>query len=214
MQLGYRMLRISTALLLLSATLSAGKPKTTGPFKNENQSVSISATLILDREQIKELIGSDLDGHYILVDVTVTPKFGSAVDVRRDNFVLKTDKDGERATPYVPSQIAGKGALVVTEKSATAPSGGGQFGSPYDYPAYGGGVGGAPTMITEAQGKMQNGAKGDTPLAKTLNEKMLPEKKTEAPVSGLLYFPMEKQKQKDLELWYNTPDGKLILRFR
>jgi hypothetical protein len=202
------------AALLLAATLAASKPKSTGPAKNENQSVAISASVILDREQIKELLGSDLDGHYILVNVTVTPKFGSTVDVHRDDFLLKTDKDGERATPWVASQIAGKGALVVTEKSGTAPSGGGQFGSPYDYPAYGGGVGGPPTMITEAQGKIQNGAKGDTSLAKVLNEKMLPEKKTESPVSGLLYFPLEKQKQKDLELWYNTPDGKLILRFR
>jgi len=61
---------------------------------------------------------------------------------------------------------------------------------------------------------MQTGAKGDTTLKKVLNEKILPEKKTETPVSGLLYFPLEKQKQKDLELWYNTPDGKLTLRFR
>jgi hypothetical protein len=208
------MLRFCTALLLLAAALTAGKPKTTGPAKNENQSVAITASLILDREEIKLLVGSDLDGHYILVNLTVTPKFGATVDVRRDDFILKTDKDGERATPWAPSQIAGKGALVVTQKSASASTGGGQFGSPYDYPAYGGGVGGAPTMITEAQGKMQNGAKGDTPLMKTLNDKILPEKKSEAPVSGLLYFPMEKQKQKDLELWYNTPDGKLILRFR
>jgi len=208
------MLRISAALLLLAASLSAGKPKTTGPFKNENQGVAISATLILDKEEIKELIGSDLEGHYILVNVTVTPKFGGTVDVRRDDFVLKTDKDGERASPYVAGQIAGKGALVVTTKSASAPTSGGQFGSPYDYPAYSGGVGGAPTQITEAQGKMQNGAKGDTPLMKVLNEKMLPDKKADGPVSGLLYFPLEKQKQKDLELWYNTPDGKLILRFR
>ena len=110
------MLRIFAVALLLAATLCAGKPKTTGPFKNENQSVEISATLILDREQIKEMIGSDLDGHYILVNVTVTPKFGSQIDVHRDDFMLKTDKDGERTAPFVASQIAGKGALVVTRK--------------------------------------------------------------------------------------------------
>jgi len=214
MQAGYCMLRISAVALLLAATLSAGKPKTTGPFKNENQGLAISATMILDHEEIKELVGSDLGGHYILVKVTVTPKFGGTVDVRRDDFTLKTDKDGERARPFVASQIAGKGALVVTEK-AGGTSGGPQFGSPYDYPAYGAGVGGGPTQVTEAQAKMQTGAKGDSPLMKTLNEKILPEKKTDsAPVSGFLYFPMEKQKQKDLELWYNTPDGKLVLRFR
>jgi hypothetical protein len=208
------MLRIFAVALLLAATLCAGKPKTTGPFKNENQSIEISATLILDREQIKETVGSDLDGHYILVNVTVTPKFGGQIDVRRDDFMLKTDKDGERTAPYVASQIAGKGALIVTEKTTSGSTSGPQFGSPYDYPAYSGGVGGGPTQITEAQAKMQTGTKADSPLLKVLNEKILPEKKSDGPVSGLLYFPMEKQKQKDLELIYNTPDGRLTLRFR
>ena len=36
-----------------------------------------------------------------------------------------------------------------------------------------------------------------------LKQKELPETKTDKPVSGLLYFPMEKQKAKDLELRYN-----------
>jgi len=208
------MLRISVLALLLAASLIAGKSKTTGPSKNENQGVAISATVILDREQIKETLGSDLEGHYILVNVTVTPKFGGTVDVHRDDFMLKTDKDGERTAPHVASQIAGKGALVVTQKTTSGSTSGPQFGSPYDYPAYGGGVGGGPTQITEAQGKMNSSAKGDTPLMKLLNEKILPEKKSDGPVSGLLYFPLEKQKQKDLELIYNTPDGKLTLRFR
>ena len=206
--------RILAVTLLLTAAISFSKTKSTGPFKGDGQNVSITATVVLDKEEIKQLLGSDLDGHYIVVNVTVTPKFGQELDIRRDDFLLRTDKDGERAHPYVGSQIAGKGALVVTTKAATAPSGGGQFGSPYDYPAYGGGVGGPPTMITEAEGKMQSGVKGDDPLLKALNEKILPEKKTEAAVSGLLYFPLEKQKQKDLELIYAAADGKVSIRFK
>lgn len=208
------MLRVVGLTFLLAAALSAGKPKHAGPFKTSDQSVEITATPILDREEIKELVGSDLGGHYVLMNVTVTPKFGKEIDVRRDDFMLKTDKDGDRTKPFVASQIAGKGALVVSEKAAGT-SGGPQFGSPYDYPAYSGGVGGGPTQVTEAQAKMQNSSKGDSPLLKVLNEKIMPEKKTDsAPVSGLLYFPLEKQKQKDLELIYDSPDGKLRLRFR
>ena len=208
------MLRVAGLTLLLAAALTAGKPKNSGPYKMSDQSVEIAATPILSREEIKTLLGSDLDGHYLLVQVTVTPRFGKEIDVRRDDFTLKTDKDGERAKPFVASQIAGKGALVVSEKSAGT-SGGPQFGSPYDYPAYSGGVGGGPTQVTEAEAKMHTAAKGDSPLMKLLNEKMLQEKKTDAaPVSGLLYFPMEKQKQKDLELIYDSPDGKVRLRFR
>ena len=214
------MLRIFGVTLLLASTVWAGKPKTTGPFKNENQSVEISATVVLDKEDINQILGSDLDGHYILVQVTVTPKFGSQVDVHRDDFVLKTDKDGERASPYVASQIAGKGALVVTQTVGSGTSGGPQFGSPYDYPAYGAGIGGGPSQITEAHAKMQGGSKDakdkakESPLIKTLNEKILPEKKADGPVSGYLYFAMEKQKQKDLQLIYTNPDGKLTIRFR
>ena len=213
------MLRILAVSLLAALAVSAGKPKNTGPFKNENQSVEISATPILDKEEIKQILGSDLDGHYILVKVTVAPKFGGQVDIHRDDFVLKTDKDGERSSPYVASQIAGRGSLIVTQTAGQGTSGGPQFGSPYDYPAYGAGVGGGPTQITEAHAKMQTGSKDkekdkESPLMATLNEKMLPEKKADGPVSGYLYFALEKQKQKDLELIYTTPDGKLTLRFR
>jgi hypothetical protein len=213
------MLRILAVSLLMASAIWAGKPKTTGPFKNENQSVEIAATIVLDKEEIKQILGSDLDGHYILVNVTVAPKFGGQVDVHRDDFVLKTAKDGERSSPYVASQIAGKGSLIVTQTIGQGTSGGPQFGSPYDYPAYGAGVGGGPSQITEAHAKMQTGSKDkdkdkESPLIKVLNEKMLPEKKADAPVSGYLYFALEKQKQKDLELIYTTPDGKLTLRFR
>ena len=62
---------------------------------------------------------------------------------------------------------------------------------------------------------MKSGAKDKpNPLLDVLKQKVLPEKETEAPVSGLLYFPMEKQKLKDLELWYRTPEGKLVLQFK
>jgi hypothetical protein len=47
-----------------------------------------------------------------------------------------------------------------------------------------------------------------------LKQKELPETKTGKPVSGLLYFPMEKQKVKDLELRYAVSDDKITMRFR
>jgi hypothetical protein len=45
-------------------------------------------------------------------------------------------------------------------------------------------------------------------------DKELPEKKTNQPYSGLLYFAMEKQKMKDLELTYNGKDGRIVLSFK
>ena len=60
---------------------------------------------------------------------------------------------------------------------------------------------------------MQNGDK-ENPLKKLLDEKVLPEKKTDQPVSGLLYFPMELQKMKDLELVYGGKENRISLRFK
>jgi hypothetical protein len=42
---------------------------------------------------------------------------------------------------------------------------------------------------------------------------MLPQVDIDTPTSGLLYFPMEKQKLKDLELIVTTPSGKIHIRF-
>ena len=53
-----------------------------------------------------------------------------------------------------------------------------------------------------------------TELEKTLNEKILPEKKTDQPLSGLLYFAMEKRKLKDMELTLGPKETRVTLRFK
>jgi hypothetical protein len=56
---------------------------------------------------------------------------------------------------------------------------------------------------------------GQDPLLTALKAKVLPEKETTEPLSGLLYFYLEgKQKPKDLELRYQGSAGKLALRFK
>ena len=47
-----------------------------------------------------------------------------------------------------------------------------------------------------------------------LKDKVLPEKKIEEPVTGLLYFPLEGQKLKDLELVYGAKENRIRLRFQ
>ena len=66
------------------------------------------------------MIGSDLDGHYIVADVKVDPKYGKDITIDRDDFVLRTDKDGEKTTPFAASQIAGQGALVIAQSEEQA----------------------------------------------------------------------------------------------
>jgi len=189
-----------------AALLSGGqkKPLKSTPHSGENDVLEINATAIADPESVKEVLGSDLGGHYILMDVRIVPKEGRKVAVHLDDFVLRTDKDGEKTGPFVPAQIAGRGALVVT---VTGTGGGSTFGV--------GPMSIGTADIKEAHSTVKSGAgEKPDPILDVLKQKMLPEKEAEAPVSGLLYFPMEKQKLKDLELIYNTTDGKLRLRFK
>jgi len=183
----------------------AGQPKIqkSTPHSGENDVVEITATAIADPLSVKEILGSDLGGHYILMDVQLVPKEGRKVAVHLDDFVLKTDKDGEKTGPFVPSQIAGRGSIIVTQEG---PGRGGFGVGPMS-------IGTAD--IKEAHTTVKSGAneKAD-PILEVLKQKILPEKETEGPVSGLLYFPMEKQKLKDLELIYTTSEGKLRIRFK
>lgn len=189
-----------------AALLSGGekKPQKSTPHSGENDVVELTATAIADPESVREVLGSDLGGHYILMDVQVAPKEGRKVAIRLDDFVLKTDKDGERTGPFLPGQIAGKGSIIVTQEGTSRGSG---FGvGPMSIGTAG---------ITQAHTTVKSGAnEKPDPILDVLKQKILPEKETETPVSGLLYFPMEKQKLKDLELIYNTADGKLRVRFK
>jgi hypothetical protein len=210
------------AACLLAATLFAGPNKKIPLRTASNDLVEITANIWLDREGIRQLVGSDLEGHYIVVEIHLEPKDEKKVTVRRDDFVMHTDKDGERARPFAPSQIAGAGALVVAQSEDGNPG----FARNGDGPIVGGYPGGGRPRRMGGDGTASGGGSGsasatmtgatDKPgaLLDTLKQKELPVKETAAPVSGLLYFPMEKQKLKDLELIYNTPEGKLNIRFR
>src|SRR2546423_5064120 len=217
------MSRTCGLLFLVLATLWAGKHDKKVIGQAENAVVEITAAALADPESIQRAIGANLDNHYILVEVHLRPKSGT-LPIHLDDFMLKTDKDGERTTPFQPVQMVGSGAMVVSEKSI----GGMNMGTQNNGPVWGGmpGTMGRPRQLpgnaqgignsaspTEAQAKMSTEPKDkkDDPMLAVLKEKMLPEKETDQPVSGLLYFPMEKQKLKDLELIYTTPAGKLNL---
>ena len=218
-----------SAIFLAGALAFAGSKAKTPPVAGgENETVRLSATLYADKESVQEALGNDLGGHYIVVAVRAEPKYGKEVPVLHDLFILRTNKDGERTAPFAPSQIAGKGALVL--HSVAGPTSGmmgdnngpvwggvpGTTGMPQRLPGNGGsaGTGGAGDTST-TRATVNSGAKEkDNPLLQVLKDKELPEKKTTEAVSGLLYFPMEKQKQKDLELSFVTQEGKLYLKWK
>jgi hypothetical protein len=167
----------------------------------ENRDLALTVTLYIDPAGVKELIGNDLDGHYIVADIKIEPKNHKEVSIDLGDFLLRTDQDGDKATPYAPSQIAGQGALVVREVHQG------------HTPGMANATGGGHTFPTGVTTQNADADKQD-PLEQTLKDKELSEKKTDQPISGLLYFVMEKQKMKDLELIYGARDSRISLRFK
>lgn len=213
------------ASFVLAASLQAAhKPQKIADGRNDNDVAAITATVYADPETVAQAVGSDLQGHYTVVKVELTPKSGP-LTVSLDDFLLRTDKDGEKSHPFVASQIAGSGALVISQ---TATGGGRVRGGDPNGPVWGGipgtgqmprqlpgngtGVGNTETL-TGAAAKSETSDKKD-PLEAVLSAKMLQEKQIDKAASGLLYFPLEKQKVKDLELIYTTAAGKLSVRFK
>ncbi len=212
-------------LLLLTAGVSfaASKPQTPGRTGNDN--VGIEAKAFLTKEEVKSVVGMDMDQGFIVVEVTLTPRNGETVKVSLDDFLLLSEKDGQKSAPYVPSQIAGAGALIVSTRPGegtgimtqqrTIPWGGMGGGRPMGMPDQGGSIGSTTANPEFAKASTTNGAGEKTnPLLATLEKKVLPEKEIKEPLTGQLYFLFEgKHKQKNLELFYKGSGGKLSLKF-
>lgn len=212
------MYRIAIVLAVAAVCLGADKKPPEGTVSNS--ALEITAKLYTDKDEIKKILGSDLEGHFTLVDVRMTPKPGTKLAVTRDDFVLRSDKDGQRASPFHPSQIAGSGVLVVSNSgkgSTSVDQGGLVWGPPLGGPPTRIGTG-SPTIGNAPGGTLANSTSEKTredPLLAVLKEKVLAEKEIAEPLSGLLYFLLEgKHKPKELELLYNGPAGRLSLRFK
>lgn len=219
--------RLIAGLLLSTFALTAGPKKTVATAKGENEDIILTATLHIDPQDIKQLVGSDLGGHFFVAEVRVEPKYGKEIAVDPDDFVLWTNKNGEHTQPYEASQVAGKNAMIITPAKGgagndgiqTGPTYGGMpvpVGGPIMYPSDGMAVGnGGSDQVNSNKATVHiTSDEQDNPLEKSLDQKMLPRKKTLQPVSGLLCFPMEKQKMKDLELHYGGQENRITLRFR
>jgi len=219
-------MRLLAAFAVSGLLLLAAADKKPPVAETGNQRLGITATLYHDKEAVKEAVGSDLGGYFIVVRVELAPKGGQALNVLRDDFLLRSHSDGQKSGPFAPSQIAGRGALVVgravygggvAPNDPTGPVWGGipgTGGMPQQLPQQGSGVG---NMAGEegATVTAQSGVKDkENPVLAVLKQKVLPEKEIREPLAGLLYFSLEgKHKPKDLELQYNGPAGKLTLQF-
>jgi len=208
-------------LALAAGVRAAPADKKPAEGKTANDAIEILATAYLERADIKRLLGQELEATIVVVDIRVVPKPGSSLRVYRDDFELRSYKNGQRSTPFAPSQIAGSSALVISSR------GGAGMATQGSGPVWGPPMGGRPRRIggegtsigntgTSTEASVQSGSKGgDRPLLAILEERVLPEKEISEPLSGLLYFYLEgKHKPKDVEFFYNGPAGKLSLKFK
>lgn len=219
---------MKTALVLL-LTVSFGWAAEKKPSKASagNEAVEIEATALVDPAEVKQVLGAALDSGFIVVQVKVTPKGEEGpLRVSPDDFQLLSHKDGQRSGAYLPTQIAGKSVMVVRSSSR----GNGGIGMDGQGPIWGGLGGDRPRKLggdgaaagtidpdkkTEAE-VASNSREQENPLLKVLSAKILPDKESREPVSGLLYFLIEgKVKGKDLSLIYKSPvAGRLVLEFK
>jgi hypothetical protein len=205
-------LRLLAILLTVSGLASAAAKKTVAVSRGENEDVILNVTIYTDPEAVKSALGDDLGGHYIVAEVKFSPKYTKELTIDRDDFQLRTDKDGEHTTPMSPSQVAGSSSLVLTKTNGEAD----EHKSKWNLGGMGGGMGASPgTVIDNRKTKatMKTDEK-ENPLKKVLEAKVLPEKKVEEPVTGFLFFPMENQKMKDLELQYGAKVNRIRIRFK
>ena len=198
-------------LLLCSLGILPAAEKKLPIEQTSNDLVDISASL-LDKDQVHQELGGDLGVEFFVVRVTVRTVSDKPLQVSLDDFLLLSNKDGERGEPFAPSQIAGSAALIVTQNGTRA--------TQRARPTFGiGGMGvgsSGPAPDDQANTKVESKrSEEDNPLLAALSAKVLPEKETTDAVSGLLYFQMNgKPKPKDLELRYKGPGGKLAVRFK
>ena len=209
----------------LGVCAAADKPAP-GPARGDTSdaNLKLEAVLYMEKAAIKQVLGEEMTPGFYIVEVKITPVIGKKVNVSRDDFILRSDRDGQRATPYAPSQVAGSSVLMVktgysggsVAMDDRGPSWGGIGGMPQRLPGNNPTVGNTASQESAvATVSPETGKTADSPLLVALKKRILEEKETETAIGGQLYFLVDgKQKVKDLELLYKTVNGRLSIRFR
>src|SRR5574338_648846 len=127
--------------------LAAPPPDSLVQGKVQDAQVAIEVRLNLDRESTKKVVGLDPGESVVILEVQVTPAEGKKVNIAWDDFLIRSDRDGQRAVAMHPAQIAGDTVLVVKSRGGTQGEGmTEQRRIPYGIPGIPG-TGGRPTTL-------------------------------------------------------------------
>jgi hypothetical protein len=201
--------RFLLASLLVFATSFAGDRKQL-PGQAGNDALDLEANIILGHDEITNAVGADIGEGYVVAHVKVMPKGDKPLRVGPDDFTMISRKDGQRSTAMAPSEIAGKGALIVKRGDGDGSK------SSWGAAGIGAGLGSSPGTVQRdvIKGTQIDDKAKEGPALAALTAKVLPDKETKTPVEGLLYFSISgKLKPKDLAIQYKGEGGKLIMEF-
>jgi hypothetical protein len=217
--MSYRLLSKYAALFCLSVAMLRAADKKLPIEETSNEILAISVSAPLDKDQIKQELGSDLGDDIVVIRLTARPVSDKPVQLSLDDFLMVSGKDGQRSEPFAPGQLAGSDSLAVTQNGMRK----GGLGDHPNRPSIGfggigiggGGVGNGKASQTPDVKMEESRDDKENPLLAALTAKILPEKEITDSVSGLLFFQIVgKVKAKDLELRYKGPAGTMALRFR
>jgi len=182
------------------------------PGQAGNDDVDLEGSVILTHDEITEAIGADIGEGYVVVRMKVIPKGATPLRVGPDDFTIISRKDGQKSQALAPTEIAGKGAMVVKHGTADGKK------SSWGVGGMGGGLGSSPGTVQRdvIKGTQIDDNAKESPALGVLTAKILPDKETKTPIEGLLYFSISttKLKPKDVGLVYNGAAGKLIMEFQ
>jgi hypothetical protein len=213
--MSYRPLSNYVTIFYISVAMVCAADKKLPIDETSNDLLAISVSAPLDKDQIKQELGSDLGADIIVIRLTARTVSEKPVQLSLDDFLLISGKDGQRSEPFAPGQLAGSDSLTVTP-NGTRRSGLGDHRPSIGFGGIGiGGIGNSGATATPDVKVQESRDEKENPLLAALNAKILPEKEITEPISGLLFFQIVgKVKTKDLELHYKGPAGPMALRFK
>ena len=84
-------------LLVFAAAASLAAADIAPPSgEGVNKDAKIQAVLHLDKAAVKNAIGDELPPGIVVVDVKMLPPAGGKLSINRDDFLLRSDRDGQR----------------------------------------------------------------------------------------------------------------------
>jgi hypothetical protein len=195
---------------IIAGLLCFGGERKPLPGQAGNDDVDLEGSVILTHDEVTSAVGSDIGEGYVVARMKVIPKGSTPLRVGPDDFTMISRKDGQRSTALAPSEIAGKGQMVVKHGTADGSK------SSWGVGGMGAGVGSSPGTVQRdvIKGTQMDDNAKESPALGALTAKVLPDKETKTPVEGLLYFSISgKLKPKDVAIVYKGAAGKLIMEF-